>query len=154
MQRHRARMDEILEEFPVEQRAQVRRVLQEDLATTTGIGWLQSANKLASFKIDARESGSLNQLNQQLNAQNLIQERSYATDRLILRLEELIAGNTDLDDTSEVIKYAKSLKATNVRIMEDLGTECAQLMAQIRTCLLYTSPSPRDGLLSRMPSSA
>ena len=24
----------------------------------------------------------------------------------------------------------------------------------IGTCLLYTSPSPRDGLLSRMPSSA
>ena len=23
-----------------------------------------------------------------------------------------------------------------------------------KTCLLYTSPSPRDGLLSRMPSSA
>ena len=26
--------------------------------------------------------------------------------------------------------------------------------ATIMTCLLYTSPSPRDGLLSRMPSSA
>ena len=25
---------------------------------------------------------------------------------------------------------------------------------QFTTCLLYTSPSPRDGLLSRMPSSA
>ena len=24
----------------------------------------------------------------------------------------------------------------------------------MNTCLLYTSPSPRDGLLSRMPSSA
>ena len=24
----------------------------------------------------------------------------------------------------------------------------------VNTCLLYTSPSPRDGLLSRMPSSA
>ena len=24
----------------------------------------------------------------------------------------------------------------------------------VYTCLLYTSPSPRDGLLSRMPSSA
>ena len=24
----------------------------------------------------------------------------------------------------------------------------------LNTCLLYTSPSPRDGLLSRMPSSA
>ena len=26
--------------------------------------------------------------------------------------------------------------------------------SHIRSCLLYTSPSPRDGLLSRMPSSA
>ena len=28
------------------------------------------------------------------------------------------------------------------------------LNAAAYTCLLYTSPSPRDGLLSRMPSSA
>jgi superfamily II DNA/RNA helicase len=28
------------------------------------------------------------------------------------------------------------------------------LVALAHTCLLYTSPSPRDGLLSRMPSSA
>ena len=27
-------------------------------------------------------------------------------------------------------------------------------IAQSSSCLLYTSPSPRDGLLSRMPSSA
>ena len=27
-------------------------------------------------------------------------------------------------------------------------------VAVVTTCLLYTSPSPRDGLLSRMPSSA
>ena len=30
----------------------------------------------------------------------------------------------------------------------------ADKVAKINTCLLYTSPSPRDGLLSRMPSSA
>ena len=30
----------------------------------------------------------------------------------------------------------------------------ARVHAAIHTCLLYTSPSPRDGLLSRMPSSA
>ena len=29
-----------------------------------------------------------------------------------------------------------------------------RLDAQSELCLLYTSPSPRDGLLSRMPSSA
>ena len=28
------------------------------------------------------------------------------------------------------------------------------LLEAFNTCLLYTSPSPRDGLLSRMPSSA
>ena len=29
-----------------------------------------------------------------------------------------------------------------------------EMMIELRSCLLYTSPSPRDGLLSRMPSSA
>ena len=32
--------------------------------------------------------------------------------------------------------------------------EQAHLIALNNACLLYTSPSPRDGLLSRMPSSA
>ena len=29
-----------------------------------------------------------------------------------------------------------------------------EMLPKHNTCLLYTSPSPRDGLLSRMPSSA
>ena len=33
------------------------------------------------------------------------------------------------------------------------GTELA-MIRPYHPCLLYTSPSPRDGLLSRMPSSA
>ena len=36
----------------------------------------------------------------------------------------------------------------NFRLNEDDGS------MQLVSCLLYTSPSPRDGLLSRMPSSA
>ena len=35
-----------------------------------------------------------------------------------------------------------------------IKTEQDTSHGMIRTCLLYTSPSPRDGLLSRMPSSA
>ena len=38
------------------------------------------------------------------------------------------------------------------RIAKD--ADFAAAVEQIRDCLLYTSPSPRDGLLSRMPSSA
>ena len=34
------------------------------------------------------------------------------------------------------------------------GRNLKLLVDQVQSCLLYTSPSPRDGLLSRMPSSA
>ena len=34
------------------------------------------------------------------------------------------------------------------------GKELAENQSMLESCLLYTSPSPRDGLLSRMPSSA
>ena len=36
----------------------------------------------------------------------------------------------------------------------DAGTVMPFVIVLKDTCLLYTSPSPRDGLLSRMPSSA
>ena len=38
--------------------------------------------------------------------------------------------------------------------IEDPSGEILPQAADVNTCLLYTSPSPRDGLLSRMPSSA
>ena len=34
------------------------------------------------------------------------------------------------------------------------GRESMQIVERFRHCLLYTSPSPRDATLSRMPSSA
>ena len=34
------------------------------------------------------------------------------------------------------------------------NADWAQLVDQLNNCLLYTSPSPRDATLSRMPSSA
>ena len=37
---------------------------------------------------------------------------------------------------------------------EDPRAELIKRLQEYQSCLLYTSPSPRDGLLSRMPSSA
>ena len=37
---------------------------------------------------------------------------------------------------------------------EEGGEGEISYVEMVRVCLLYTSPSPRDGLLSRMPSSA
>jgi len=41
-----------------------------------------------------------------------------------------------------------------VQIRQQIMTDGLKEGEQLETCLLYTSPSPRDGLLSRMPSSA
>ena len=56
-------------------------------------------------------------------------------------------------------KLAQRLGDTEVEDVENLTDEADMPVAGLvdpktNTCLLYTSPSPRDGLLSRMPSSA
>ena len=52
---------------------------------------------------------------------------------------------TSLDDAESVIHVVK---------MSENELRKQQVSGFYRDCLLYTSPSPRDGLLSRMPSSA
>ena len=47
-------------------------------------------------------------------------------------------------------KDLKHFRTLHSLAFNQLGMKKAQVMH----CLLYTSPSPRDGLLSRMPSSA
>ena len=39
-------------------------------------------------------------------------------------------------------------------IQTDIHDIANEIASATNSCLLYTSPSPRDGLLSRMPSSA
>ena len=54
--------------------------------------------------------------------------------------------------------YGNELTAADVRAfaaMNNIGyATVTKKIKKYRVCLLYTSPSPRDGLLSRMPSSA
>ena len=63
----------------------------------------------------------------------------------------------DEDTTVKDLKYVRSEIGfvfqqfnlfPHLTIMENIT------LAPMKVCLLYTSPSPRDGLLSRMPSSA
>ena len=42
---------------------------------------------------------------------------------------------------------------SSAEVKEQLIKAAAKIILSV-ICLLYTSPSPRDGLLSRMPSSA
>ena len=53
--------------------------------------------------------------------------------------------------TPPFIEYLESLLTGTG---EDLELHTFKLIDQLTGCLLYTSPSPRDATLSRMPSSA
>ena len=63
---------------------------------------------------------------------------SFFIHRNIANLVPIYQSGSDAHGTASALEYAvKALKVPHLII-----------------CLLYTSPSPRDGLLSRMPSSA
>ena len=59
----------------------------------------------------------------------------------------------DLDMVVAFAKRAREMGARHLIVISALGADRRSSIFYNR-CLLYTSPSPRDGLLSRMPSSA
>ena len=69
--------------------------------------------------------------------------------------EALVAVHDSTDEDSQIVHpadaYAVSLSGPEHPLIERCRLDAS---ARYPACLLYTSPSPRDGLLSRMPSSA
>ena len=59
----------------------------------------------------------------------------------------------DAGDPVEVARRYNEQGADEITFLDITATHHGR-DTTYRTCLLYTSPSPRDGLLSRMPSSA
>ena len=60
--------------------------------------------------------------------------------------------------TDKEFNFQSDIQDFKVNLTEqerEMVVRCLSAIGQTHpTCLLYTSPSPRDGLLSRMPSSA
>ena len=53
-----------------------------------------------------------------------------------------------------VNEMSKDITMTGIALKMALVVTVPVIIGMVISCLLYTSPSPRDGLLSRMPSSA
>ena len=72
------------------------------------------------------------------------------------RFIELRAKGWSFDKIAKELGKAKQTLIDWSKELQDeiANRKALELEALYETCLLYTSPSPRDGLLSRMPSSA
>ena len=60
-------------------------------------------------------------------------------------------GNISIENCREILQYNEDEFLLDM-VMSRVAFKGDGIL--VDTCLLYTSPSPRDGLLSRMPSSA
>ena len=68
--------------------------------------------------------------------------------------EDMKVAKDSIDEST--VEGVRSLEADKYKygFDSDIEQEFAPKGLNEDICLLYTSPSPRDGLLSRMPSSA
>ena len=69
------------------------------------------------------------------------------------------AGNNKKQDSLSISDAARGFSKQSIAALIDKNanisnSELAYYFANYNNCLLYTSPSPRDGATSRMPSSA
>ena len=70
-------------------------------------------------------------------------------------IEILIAASSAVTTIVTVSCTDINTLVDRAKVYPDLSVEDRQEIIELYyDCLLYTSPSPRDGLLSRMPSSA
>ena len=65
------------------------------------------------------------------------------------RDEQPMTGNFEVTD-----QQSRSVNEKWIPVIKSKHAEIIDNYNELHLCLLYTSPSPRDGLLSRMPSSA
>ena len=64
---------------------------------------------------------------------------------------EIMARDTKLGE-EDITRDIPNVNEEALKNLDESGI--VYIGAEVNACLLYTSPSPRDGLLSRMPSSA
>ena len=88
------------------------------------------------------------------NTLSNIEVDNFKAATIVLESEGI--GSNDNDTTIPTSAAVKDYVDTQITA-EDLDFQAdsgGALSIDLDSCLLYTSPSPRDGLLSRMPSSA
>ena len=78
--------------------------------------------------------------------------RKLSTNKTQTILKRVLENEINISDIRREAQSLKKIKDVQLVFMDCVGKIPG--MTQLPSCLLYTSPSPRDATLSRMPSSA
>ena len=145
------------------------RVYKEEMSDET-ITYLEEQLGKAKQKLTIAESKLAN-----YKTNNQLVNTRQETESLFREVAQLSRQNMDFDLQKSILDqlyqrlisgksvndYAPNFKALNNPVfqksytqLQALESERQDLAIQYTSCLLYTSPSPRDATLSRMPSSA
>ena len=131
-------------------------ITDEENTILVGHGRLIAAKKLGLSKVPVWQLQGLNDDEKKLvlvNDNNLNQLTGFDETKLYDVLSSISVSE------EEFAKYAvefspEEIKELDLEIPDIKEKKKAYDEAKIKHCLLYTSPSPRDATLSRMPSSA
>ena len=124
----------------------------EDLTAALGVDGGKAKDYATLTKTAAEQSARVAQLRGDVRERNdIIRSCFERVEALERELEETRAGN----ETSASSRAAEAAERATSMAAATAETVLRELeVAQSDNCLLYTSPSPRDATLSRMPSSA
>ena len=81
-------------------------------------------------------------------------DREPTLDDLDFYADEIQKNKINLEQLSILLKNSNEYAELQKKEIPQNKSIKIDTYNDVRICLLYTSPSPRDGLLSRMPSSA
>ena len=114
---------------------------------TTGTGWQKESLRHL-----------LNESNEFINIVELVTSRGVITEknsRKVMTLARRLVEHPQIHGASITDNPGGNAMICADTLGRDLISRGQEVIIHLScNCLLYTSPSPRDGLLSRMPSSA
>ena len=113
---------------------------------------------VVNFARSAQEAEETARLVEAEGARAVLVQGDVAQDEDCRRIAQAAAGSGRIDalfNNAGITKFAPDHADLDAVDAEDfLRLYAVNVVGAFQICLLYTSPSPRDGLLSRMPSSA
>ena len=104
-------------------------------------------------KIELVKTESIENNEEEIRSLNIIQDVSYSAKDTKGNEYFVKASEGTIDQNYDNFIFLKSVNAT-INLENYKLIEISSDFGKYNTCLLYTSPSPRDVHLSRMPSSA